>query len=431
MSTPQRRGLGPLALVPLVLLLAGCEPSEVPQDQPRLASDASATVDLATAEWVVREYFAALRERRTEEARALLAAGPRSDTDAQEMMEAAREVTQLEVVDLRVVESGAERIVFGLSLRVSPDSRYPGAWRPGVNTRWVEVVRSRRGWRIGEIAAEPLAASWSPVRVWTPIHVLEAEISVEVPHGWHQRGGEWAWSPSPAGWPHVGLSRREFRETEAQQLPLPPAATVLRSTVVELEWGAGTLYTVEIPGSSTDCGATACFEHTLTVPDGFGRTYTFFARTARSDELRPLLAVLGRMYRSAELSTRATLSARASGPECRGVAAVGPASPEGERLAARLRTLLTADTSGQPSIPALTVSRITRLDRWALLEFRTGTAAELRIAVLHERGDRTELLGVLAFQSADGDQGALRAELIERLPDAPAALFRCAELGPR
>lgn len=428
MADHRRPVLRALATIPLVLTLVACEPAGADRAAASdAASNPSGSIELATAEWVVREYFGALRERRTEEARALLAAGPRSDMDAQELIAAARELTDLEVTDLAVAEASTERIVFRSRLRVTPDPQYPGTWRPGVNTRWIEVVHSRRGWRIAEIASEPLPGSWSPVRVWTPVHVLEAEISVDVPHGWYRREGEWSWSPNPEGWPYVGLSRREAREAQVEEVP--QSASVLRSAMVDLEWGNGLLHTWEAPGSVAGCGAETCFEHTLAVPDDFGRIYTFFARTARSDDLRPLLAVLRRMSRSAELSTGATLSARASSPECRGVTALSPGSAEGEVLTAQLRTLLSLDAAYEARRARPIVSRIARLQSWSLLEFTAGGDGQPSIAVLRERDGRRELMVVVRSITPQRDQATVRAELIEKLPDAPAALSRCAELA--
>jgi hypothetical protein len=320
MRTPLLTALGRLwrglrFVVPLGLLGA-CWPAEngrAGQTESRHDTVAAASVDLVTAERIVTEYFAALQEGRIAEARDLLAAGPRSDMSTEEMKLAARSIQRLRVLHLQPMDRRESRVVFRTTLEVEPHPEQPGGWSEGENTRWVEVVHGWRGWRIGRIASEPLPeADWSPVTVWTQIHIVEAELSLDLPNQWVRHEAAWAWSPPGNPNLRVGI-RWAAMEGEADASALLPAeANVLRSVPIDVGWGSGTIFTIEYPVA--DSASESQVHETLAVIRSTeGLTYALFARAGSQEDLRTLQPVLRRMYTTAVPLSASADALRASG----------------------------------------------------------------------------------------------------------------------
>jgi hypothetical protein len=297
-SRRKRRLVGVL----LLLVSAACGEREGAGHPAFSPSDtAVASIDVATAEWIVEEYFRALVQGRTDDARNLLAPGPRSDASDQEMEQAAAALREVSVSGLEVVRMEAGRLVLRAELEVLPHPDHASAWRSGSNLRWVELVHDRRGWRIARITSKPVAAAaWWPVRSWSRLHILEAGISLDVPYGWVQREDGWAWSPPEHETQRVGVEWREGGVDADAEEPVPDGFRIVRTSPVELAWGSGTLYSLESTDPPASGSPSAVAEYVVISGSG-GGVFSFHATAASAAELRQLRSVLRRMYAAAEV----------------------------------------------------------------------------------------------------------------------------------
>lgn len=300
-------------LVALVLLVGGCGSPEQPPRPPVLGSDSAAAasapaVELATAQHAVAEYFAALAGGRAAEARELLAAGPRSDASVAALEAAGRGMRGVELVRLEPVQAAPERIVFEAVFEGTPQAGPGGEWRAGTNRRWVEVVHTRRGWRIARVADAMIApAPWWPVTEWAQVHILEAGLALEVPGAWRSRPDEWAWSPYAAGLPRVGVRWAEAGAGAAATDLLPRDAELLHSEPVSVPWGKGTLYRFADAPAGPPTNATHGYTQHIVVRTDDGRLYDFYGAARSEPELRAVHWVLHRMLGSVHLMPGALL----------------------------------------------------------------------------------------------------------------------------
>jgi hypothetical protein len=298
----------------LLVLAAACGEQKGVGRTSGLAVEAtdSASLDVATAEWVVGEYFRALEQGRIDDARNLLAPGPRSDASEQDMQRAAAALRGVRVATLLPVSTGGERQVFRVNLEVPLEQGRAGAWREGSNLRWIEVVHDRRGWRIARIDSVPVAAAaWWPVRVWSRLHILDAGISLDVPHGWLQRSGEWAWSPPAHESQRVGVQWRQGGVSDAAAELLPAGSRILGTVPVETVWGTGTRYTLQWAATVAD--GVPGFGEYVVVTGADGGTFVFYATASTAEELRQLHSVLRRMYISSEAMPASSTPVKAGG----------------------------------------------------------------------------------------------------------------------
>jgi hypothetical protein len=281
-----------------VLLLAACGGSgPAPERQVTQDTALVGSVEVATAQRLVRDYFDALLADRPDQARELLAPGPRSDMSREQMEREVDALESLRIRKLRTVEAAPERIVLEAFLQVEPNPARPGEWVEGENTRWIEVVHGWRGWRIRQIARVPIPAeAWWPVPVWAQVHILDAELSLEVPNAWARRSSDWVWHPRGGG-AEVGVRWADGEAAADSAALLPAGARVMRTAPASVGWGQGRLYVVEVPAG--DDGESV-LEQWVVLRSREGRVYGFFARSADPEEMRPLLSVLRRMYTSAQ-----------------------------------------------------------------------------------------------------------------------------------
>jgi hypothetical protein len=306
-----RRAGFPLVLA--VVLAAACS-GPARTIHPAAQTEDSVVVgsaDIVAAEHAVRDYFSLLAEGRAADARALLASGPRSEVSAAEMDRVAAALRQVQVRTLLPLHTTHEQIVFQATLDVAPDPAEPGEWQAGANTRWIEVSHSRRGWRIARIASTPIAgAEHPPVRQWALVHILDAGVSMEVPHAWQRQPQRWAWSPSGRSVPVV-----EVRWDEGVPEAGPDAhARVVRTLPVELAWGRGTEYSVEVPAATGGAPAEPLHRIHFVVRHGeAGRTISLLGEAHRREDLRTLRLVLRRMLTSMQFAAPSSLTAEAPG----------------------------------------------------------------------------------------------------------------------
>jgi hypothetical protein len=296
-----------------VLGVGGCNGQSRPNPPPAQAADSAVVVpvDLVTADRTVRDYFALLAEGRTAEARDLLASGPRSDMSAEEMAREAAAVRQVRIRTLEPLRTSGEQIVFQALLYAAPEAGAPGGWEQGPNTRWIELVHGRRGWRIARIAREPISVeALAPVTAWAQVHILDGGISLDVPNGWVPHPRRWAWSPPgrPTTLVEVHWYEGDLRATPGAD----GGARLLRAVPVEADWGSGTEYVLEMPAPAADSAAAALHRTVFHVRSSDARhTVVIVGEASDSAGMRAVRSVMRRMLTSAEFATPSGLTAEA------------------------------------------------------------------------------------------------------------------------
>lgn len=108
------------------------------------------------AERTIREYYALLGAQRAEEARALLSPGARERNSLGDVAEVAAAFQDIAVTDLQPLDVSPARAVYRalLSVTLRPDAISPFA--DGENARFVELLPTRDGWRINQVAGAPI-----------------------------------------------------------------------------------------------------------------------------------------------------------------------------------------------------------------------------------------------------------------------------------
>jgi hypothetical protein len=263
---------------------------------------AAVSVDLSTAEWTVAEYYRALAQGRIEDARNLLAPGPRSDASQDELAATARELGGAEVAALQVLHAEGERLVIRAEL-VQPDR---GAERgfEGGDPRWVELAHDRRGWRISRIEDQPIVAGRFPTVVaWTRVHIMEADLSLDVPQGWPQRDGEWAWAAPGRESVHAGIRWYDDAvDGPSDRERLPSGTLIVRTVPLSLSWGSAMEYSLAPSADAQAREVSAAYQvHVIGRVEGSARLLHLHGTAGSAAEQESVRAVLRRMARSLEL----------------------------------------------------------------------------------------------------------------------------------
>jgi len=108
------------------------------------------------ASQVVTDYFNALQYKMPAAARALLAPTLLATTSESDLVTAVRAVNTITVTAMDTISNTSNRVIFKVTLNVTPNTSNPSNWNSGTNTRWVSVIRVPEGWRIEQIATSSL-----------------------------------------------------------------------------------------------------------------------------------------------------------------------------------------------------------------------------------------------------------------------------------
>lgn len=152
----------------------------------------------------------------------------------------------------------------------------------------------------------------------TQVSVAPAGLNVQVPGGWQQLTGEWAWTPggAAAATPAVGVMWVELegpQEPEVALLPL--GAQILDSRSVETGIGSGRSFIVEVYGPAPEDGSqapvVAVEQHVIvvTVQEGRRIAYDFYATAETPEAMNDVALVLDHLA-----ATAAFLAAEAPEP---------------------------------------------------------------------------------------------------------------------
>jgi hypothetical protein len=424
-----------LTLAVATLMLAGCGGDRTPPGEGATvrANGQADGIDVQTARTVARQYFRAVVDGRPAVMRSLLAPGPRSDASTSALTAAGSGVVSLDVTDLRPELVSEERIVLRARIEAALIGDRTGEWVEGENERWLELVHTRSGWRINSISHEPISEpSWMPVVTWTQVHVMEGQLSIDVPNAWSRRGDGWIWAPYTRGLPEVGVTWREVGSSWEPRAMLPDDGRVISTDSLALGWGPGRIFTVERPDPLEGPSVVMYEQHVVVRSPGDERAFDFFSRGRSHEELRSLAPVLRRISTSAERDTTASLSLRGRRLECPGVTGVSPESRQGRAIGRILlgqvtRHLSSALTPGEP-LELERLGPIERADDWIFVQASFTGTLEPAIFVLRLSGGSYTWQGV-GWSGSATEEREIREHLTRSYPNAPGALIRCADLS--
>ena len=143
---------------------------------------------------------------------------------------------------------------------------------------------------------------------FTAVQIAEGGLTVEVPSGWLRMEPEWAWKPNAESRLLLGVKWVDLQppmEAEAALLPTP--SQILQSEAVDVAWGQGRYFTLEVYGPAPQGGGkapvTSVETHILitVARDSGRRAYDLYASGGTADELGSLQPALKHMLDSAVL----------------------------------------------------------------------------------------------------------------------------------
>jgi hypothetical protein len=147
------------------------------------------------------------------------------------------------------------------------------------------------------------------------VAISEVGLSFQVPSGWDRLGSEWAWAPPGTGGqvgrgPAIGVNWDHLDPSEeAEAILLPWPSEVVESESVQLSWGDGRRFTLEVfaptaGGDATRAPVISVQTHVLVVvAEGGGRLgFDIYATGETLDQLTQLDPFLEHMLDSSELA---------------------------------------------------------------------------------------------------------------------------------
>lgn len=111
--------------------------------------------NIAAAEQVVREYFAAFGTRRAADAWRLLTPEIQAGTTPEMFESTTLAVQSLNLARIDSVRTADARVIYGVTVDVVPVPDLPTRWSSGPNQLYVVVINTPAGWRIAAISSEP------------------------------------------------------------------------------------------------------------------------------------------------------------------------------------------------------------------------------------------------------------------------------------
>jgi hypothetical protein len=165
---------------------------------------------------------------------------------------------------------------------------------------------------IGQQAATP--TPFEQAHDYETVTVAEIGLSFETPSSWQRIESTWAWSPDSAGQPHVAVQWKDIQPpVEIEAAMLPQNAATLDAEAIELSWGNGRRYTVEVyaaatpsSGKETAARVLAVESHVLiaVAMNGSRRVVDLYASARDAEELLTLQPVLQQMCSSSRLASQ-------------------------------------------------------------------------------------------------------------------------------
>lgn len=157
--------------------------------------------------------------------------------------------------------------------------------------------------------AEPTPPPHGDSLAYQRVAIAEAGLEFEVPAGWPQLEGQWAWAPPNATTPCLGIEWADLQPPMEPESILPPGQSqILSSEPVDLGWASGRRITIEVytpaevsQGSEALPAIVAVETHVVVVASHRGdrRAYDFYARGRTAEELAGREPLLQHMLDSA------------------------------------------------------------------------------------------------------------------------------------
>ncbi|MDF1514940.1 MAG: hypothetical protein P1S60_14110 [Anaerolineae bacterium] len=134
---------------------------------------------------------------------------------------------------------------------------------------------------------------------YQPVTISDAGLTIEVPGSWEQLAPEWAWEPCGDQGQRIGVN---WVDLQAPQEPeaalLPNHSQILDSEEVDLVWGQGRSFTLEVYAPAAQDGDTqapveSVEQHLIIVleQDGGRRAYDFYAAATTAEQLDVVMPV--------------------------------------------------------------------------------------------------------------------------------------------
>jgi hypothetical protein len=202
-----------------------------------------------------------------------------------------------ERVDVGPAEGSAEEA--GLTVRTSFE---------GHSFR-VELQLVAGEWKISDVICSGASQPGDAVS-YQEVEIPEVGLSFEVPEGWQRLEPDWVWAPDAEGSLRLGANWMELEPPmEAEAALLPGHAQVLASEPVQLIWGSGRSFTVEVYAPTAEEGGTQApvesYEiHTLIVfsAGDVRRAVDLYASAATVEDLDGLRPALQHMLDSSGMA---------------------------------------------------------------------------------------------------------------------------------
>jgi hypothetical protein len=137
------------------------------------------------------------------------------------------------------------------------------------------------------------------------VELPEAGLSVEIPEGWQRVDSEPVWT-ADGGTIELGVNWVDLEPpTEMEAALLPSPSQVLESSAVDVVWGSGRSFTIEVYGPAAEDEGQAPVEAyethvlvSLEQSDG-RRAFDFYASAPTWEEMTPLVSILDHLLYSA------------------------------------------------------------------------------------------------------------------------------------
>jgi hypothetical protein len=186
-------------------------------------------------------------------------------------------------------------------------------WRAVISLGLVVSSVSACGlWPADREASTPTPTANDGTLKYMTVTIAEIGLSFDVRIDWQRLEPASAWSPDVAGQSRVEVQWKDIQPpVEMEVAMLPQNAVILEAEPVELSWGQGKRYTVEVyaraapsSGKETAPQVVAVESHVLiaVASDGSKRVYDFYASARDAEALSALQPELEHMWRSARLA---------------------------------------------------------------------------------------------------------------------------------
>jgi hypothetical protein len=147
------------------------------------------------------------------------------------------------------------------------------------------------------------------VSAYHRLEIPDAGLSVEVPAGWFRLEPELAWTPEQDSGLRLGLNWADLQPPmEAEAVLLPNHSQIVSSDAIELSWGHGRAFTLEVyapaaQGGDTRAPVEAVETHVLVVTnvDNVRRAFDLYASAPDAEQLAALAPTLQHLVESATL----------------------------------------------------------------------------------------------------------------------------------